>query len=85
MTKPTGIGHHLVFECLRFEYMATRPSGRLEAIRADFPGDKDSWEALGKADWRKDRGGDEVSYFVAVEEFVGYLYRAMTGRSDTQA
>jgi len=51
-------------------------------IRAEFPGDKDSWEALEKPDWRKVGEGD-AWYFEAVEEFFGHLYGGMTGRSAT--
>jgi len=36
-------GSHLVFECPRFE-----------ANRAEFMGDKSTWEELDKADWERE-------------------------------
>jgi len=45
------IEHHLVFACPRFD-----------GIRADFLGDKGSWEELDKADWRKVGEWDDAWY-----------------------
>ena len=62
-------GHHLVFHCPRFN-----------AIRSNIVGEKATWEALDKPDWRKVGKGEDEWYFEAREEFFGDLYRAMTGR-----
>ena len=66
-------GHHLVFECPRYE-----------GIRREFLVGKSSWEELDKPDWRKVGDGDDAWYFGAVEEFFGHLHGAMTGRSASQ-
>ena len=53
---PCGVaeetGHHLVFECPRFE-----------VIRAEFLRGRGSWEELDNADWRKVGEGDDTWYF----------------------
>jgi len=58
----TETGHHMVFECLKYE-----------GIRREFLAGKGSWEDLDKADWRKVGEGDKAWYFEAVEELFGHL------------
>ena len=67
--EPPETGHHLVFSCPRF----ARP-------RAEFLGERTSWEELDVPVWKKVGEGADTEYFEATEEFFGYLYGALTGR-----
>ena len=50
---------------------------RHEAIRVGFLVDKNTGEALDKADWRKVGESEDAWYFEAVEEFFGRLCRGV--------